>query len=356
VLILTYGDIHHGYSLYGGVTAVFSDFGGDFPTDEVPPGQLLVAPSDKASFQYDWALFIGTNVSESVRLLVETHFVSSPGGGFKPEIVTTEANVTYSPFENDTLRVSMGQYWAPFGVVTDDWFSAENLFALLPEAAKAFPSHYNERGVKVEGQKAFAGGWGLNYAVSLGNGVSGVAIGDQHSFDQNEDKAVIGRLGIFPGTSNLEVGFSVFSGKFRDEGDLSVPIDDPVRYAADFNAYGLDAVYRAARFKLRGYWISSTEDLIGAQEIDREGFMLEGSWVGYEGLGIVTSLEPKIRYDRVERDQLFGTPLKDEVIAVGLDIWLRGSAVLRVDYFMHNEGDQRDLDRDGIAIRLTGVF
>jgi hypothetical protein len=342
--------------LHGFVTSVFSDFGADFPRDEVPPGQLLVSPTDKSSFQYDWALFVGTNVSDSVRVLVETHFVSSPGGSFKPDIVTTEANVTFSPFESDALRLSMGQYWAPFGLVTDDWYSAENLFALVPEAAKAFPSHYTERGLKVEGQKAFDQGWGLNYAFSVGNGVGGVAISDQHSFDQDDNKAVIGRLGLFPGTSNLEIGFSVLSGTFRGEGDPGAAIDDPGRYAADFDAYGLDAVYKTARFELRGYWISSTEDLLGAQEIDREGLMLEGSWVAYEGFGLVTSLEPKIRFDWVERDRLFGTPLEDEVIAVGLDIWLRGLAVLRVDYFLHDEGDQRDLDRNGIAIRLTGVF
>jgi len=343
--------------LHGYVTGVFSDFGKDFPNpDNTPPGQLLVSPTSNSSFAYDWALFVGTDVSEQVRLITEVHYVSDPSGDFKPVIAATEANITWMPFGPNSLRVSMGLFWTPFGIVMDDWFSAENLFALIPEATKAFPQHYNERGIKVEGQYALEGDWGLNYALSLGNGVRGMAIGDQKSFDFDNNKAVVGRIGVFPGVPGLELGFSAMDGTLRDREDPERPLDQAQRYAANFSAWGLDVSYQAWRWDLRGYWISSKEKLSGVTDLEREGWMVEAALIAWEGEGLVTSIEPKIRLDHSRQDVLFGSESETEVLALGADFWLVGPVILRVEYFFHDEQGLSDLDRDGIAVRLSAIF
>lgn len=343
--------------IHGYVTGVFSDFGKDFPNPDNPgPGQLLVPATSNSSFAYDWALFVGTQVSEQVRVVTETHFVSAPSGDFKPVIAATEANITWMPFGSDPLRVSMGLFWTPFGIVMDDWFSTENLFALIPEATKALPQHYNERGIKLEGQFAYENDWGLNYAISLGNGVSGMSIEDQKSFDFDNNKAVVGRLGLFPGVPGLELGLSVMDGTLRDKEDLDRPLNEAQRFPANFSAWGFDATYRNLDWELRGYWISSKEELVGVTDLEREGWMVEASVVAWEGEGVVTSIEPKIRLDHSRQDVLLGSDRETEVLALGADFWLIGGAVLRVDYFFHDETGFENLDRNGIAVRLSAIF
>lgn len=203
-----YVDPESRFSLQGYVTGTFADFQEDFLENDFPaPGQLLVPRTDTNSFHYDWAMFLASRLSEDLRFVVETHFVPKADGSFQPDIVTTEALVTWLPFQNKSaFRISLGQYWAPFAGVNDDWLSAVNVFATVPFAARVFPLHFNERGVAADGEFDLGGGRGLNYVVSLGNGVSGMSIDEQHAFDQNGNKTLMGRLGFFPAGPSFEVG------------------------------------------------------------------------------------------------------------------------------------------------------
>jgi hypothetical protein len=152
------------------------------------------------------------------------------------------------------------------------------------------------------------------------------------------------------------LGFSAMDGTLRDTEDLTRTLDDAQRFPANFTAWGLDATYRASRWELRGYWISSTEDLAGVTNLDREGWMVEASVVAWEGEGVITSIEPKIRLDHARQDVLLGSEDETEVLAFGADFWLVGAAVLRVDYFIHDEQGVPNLDRNGIAVRLSAIF
>ncbi len=167
----------------------------------------------------------------------------------------------------------MGEYWAPFAIVNDDWFSAVNRFAIVPLASRTFPVHYNE----VEGEFDLGGRRGLNYALSLGNGVRGMGIDDQRGFDLDEDKAVVGRLGVFPAGPDFEVGLSTATMRFRGALDADRAVTDPRRYPARFTAYAVDARLTRSRLKTHGYGVLSWERLEGERDLRRWGAVAEAA-------------------------------------------------------------------------------
>jgi hypothetical protein len=353
-----YVDPESRFSLQGYVTGTYADFQQDWLRNGFDaPGQLLVPRTEHGSFQYDWALFIGSKLNENLRFVVETHFVTKPDGSFQPEIVTTEAQVTWLPFENKhAFRLSLGQYWAPFAGVNDDWFSAVNLFAVVPFAARAFPLHFNERGVAVEGEFDLRGGRGLNYVASLGNGVSGMSIEDQHGFDLNDNKTVMGRVGFFPAGPSLELGLSGAIGDFRDALDPTLPAADARRYAASFGAVAADVRFSRAALEVRSYAIRSTEDLEGAADLGRWGLMAEASLRVSRSLPVLRECWLKARYDRSRLDNLGGPALEDEVFSFGLNVKPARRSMLKVEGFLHAEKDGRQLRDNGFVVQMSASF
>jgi hypothetical protein len=353
-----YVDEESRFSLQGYATGVFSDFGPDFPQlGFPPPGQLLVSRTADSSFQYDWALFLGSRLSDRLSFVVETHFVTAPDGDFRPVIVTTEALVVWSPLsDRHALRIALGEYWAPFAGVNDDWLSAVNRFAILPLASRAFPAHYNERGVRLEGEFDLGGNRGLNYALSAGNGVSGMGIDDQSGFDANGDKAVMGRVGFFPTGTDLEIGLSAFTGRFREALDASLPASEPRRYPARFEAYGVDARYRRPRVELRGYGILSYERLEGADVLRRWGTLVEAVVQPLASRPLLRRFWLKARWDRSLLDRLDGLSDDDQVWNAGLEYRIESRARLSVSGFFHEEREGPRLRDNGVVVQLTASF
>ncbi|MCM2258286.1 MAG: hypothetical protein NDJ94_21845 [Vicinamibacteria bacterium] len=344
-----YADHESRFSLQGYVTGTFADFGEDFPDPGFPePGQLLVPRTNDSSFQYDWALFLGSRLSERFEFVVETHFVTAGDGSFEPDITTTEANVTWlATADGHALRLSMGQFWAPFAGVNDDWFSAVNLFSTVPYAARAFPLHYNERGLKAEGEFDLGGNRGLNYAVSLGNGVSGFALSDQYGVDQNGDKTVQARVGFYPVGPRFEFALSGATGRLRDGDD-----------GARLDALAVDARYEAPRLEARGYalWSFERPDAASPPDLARRGAMLEAAVRLGGTVPGLREIWAKGRYDRSRVEQRSAAELDDEVFAFGLDVRPERRVRLKLEAFRHRERDGRGLSDDGVAAQLTASF
>jgi hypothetical protein len=353
-----YLDPESRFSLQGYVTGTFADFQEDFPGEDLPPpGQLLVPRTDRSSFQYDWALFLGSRLSDEVSFVVETHFVTRGDGNFRPDIVTTEARVTWMPFEaRNALRLSLGQYWAPFGSVNDDWFSAVNLFGTFPLASRAFPLHYNERGVMAEGEFDLGGSRGLNYVLSFGNGVSGMSIEEQHGNDLDGNKSLVGRLGFFPAGPSFEIGLSGMTGDFRDAPNPTLPATDPLAFPAAFRAVGADARYSRPSLELRGYGIWSTEELDGAADLGRWGFMAEGAFRVARRVRVLREVWLKGRFDRSQLDTLRGPKTTDNVWSLGLNVRPAPRATLKVEGFFHDERHRPARRDNGLVVQMSASF
>ena len=383
-----YTDPSSFFPLHGYVDAVFAGPSADWnepdPTQIGPPGQLLIPRTDESSYSFDAALFFGAELSQRTRLMIETHLVNDPSGagaagpaGFT--FVLTEATVSWDLID-DYLTLSAGIFWSPFGKVNDDWLGAENLFTTIPRAAAAYPLHFNEKGMRFTGAHAFSETSGFNYVVAVGNGSRNFNLSGLRSFDENSNKNVSGRIGIFPGLGNdLDIGLSAAYGVLREDSTGVLDVNNPVPevFEGEYSAFSLDATYKKSGVKLRGYWVTSTESLDPAHNVrsldnlTRNGAMLEGSYRGelkkpFLGLG---ALIPKLRFDHLDKDaitldnQLRGgtDPYSANVYSIGLSVIPVDNVTfdnfyLSLEYHIQEEIDGPDLDNNRLVFRLTGKF
>lgn len=305
---------------------------------------------------------------------------AGPGG---LTLAMTEATASWQ-MAKDLLRVSGGLYWAPFGTVNKDWMSAQNMFSLMPRASSAFPIHWNERGVRVDGALSFARSAGLNYVVSYGNGLEVPDITGQIGYNRNDSMAFVGRVGLFPGLGDkLDVGYSFARTELRPPGEADVerPPVDPRRYDALIRAQGLDATFRAANATIRSYAIWSSEDLSPAtpedpnpQDPRRLGFLVEGTYLFKLPKPVLSvgALAPKVRFDGAEIDYLRdeGRQLeraKGYTVSFGLNIYPSSEIVesntypyrnffVSLEYHILREQTGPELDNDRFVARITGRF
>lgn len=369
------------FSIHGYLEGVFGGPSKDWtaadPTQVGAPGQLLVPNTGDSSFQFDAALFISTDTSAHTRSLIELHLVSDPGGqgAAGPGGLTfaiTEASVSWDLYKS-YLTLGGGIFWAPFGIVNIDWLGGQALFLLVPRASAAFPAHFNERGVRLNGATSLGKGFGLNYVVSVGNGVHSFDIGGQRSYDADNDKTVIGRVGLFPGLGpDLELGASFAAGTLREAGDATLMPGDARRYPGAFSAFGGDLTWLLGNLELRSYYIYSLESLgttmgVSPPDITRQGLMAEASyrfWVDLP-VGNVRAIVPKARFDWLSIDALDATGasaanMQTSVYSFGIDFRSAGTvgAVLSLEYHIQDElkGFAAPLDNDRFVARLLARF
>ncbi len=374
------------FSLHGYVEGVFGASSKDWtspdPSQIGPPGQLLVPNTSNASFAYDAALFFGSEITSSTQLLLELHLVSDPGGQGAAgpgglTIALTEASASWAIFES-ALTLSGGIFWAPFGAINQDWLGAENLFTLIPRATGAFPAHFNERGIRLNGAFALAKNSGLNYVFTVGNGVQSFDISGQNSFDPNQNKTIMGRIGVFPGLANkLEIGYSFATGTLRDREDTAREPEDSLRYPADMTAHAIDLHWRHPRFTLRSYFLYSNESLdsfavsqFALPDITRNGFLAEISYPLVLKNSIskrIGAITPKFRYDWIDGEQLNAenpastNRFQTSVYSVGFNLYPAGnfeydSFLLSFEYHFQDELEGQELSNDRFVFRITAKY
>ncbi len=373
------------FSIHGYVESVFGapseDWTAADPTQLGAPGQLLVPNTSDSSFQYDAAIFISTDTSAHTRSLIELHLVSDPSGqgAAGPGGLTfaiTEASVSWDLYKS-YLTLGGGIYWAPFGIVNIDWLGGQSLFRLIPRASGAFPAHYNERGVRLNGAFELGRGFGLNYVLSVGNGLNGFDLAGQSSYDLDDNKTLMGRVGVFPGLGpDLEFGLSAAAGDLRangNDGGANPPgLDDPRRYPSAYLAAGADLVWKLNDFKLRSYYIYSEEDLgtaggVNPPTLTRQGFMAETSYLIWVDLpvGNIRTIVPKARVDWISVDVLGQTGadssnMQTAVYSVGAEVRSAGTvgAVLSIEYHIQDElkGFANTLSNNRLVASLLAKF
>ncbi len=367
------------FSFHGYVNSVFAGKSEDWtvgdPTQLGPPGQLLVPNTSESAFQFDAALIIGSELTDRTRLIFESHFVSDPKGAGAAgpgglTIALTEVAASFDIVPKH-LTISGGLFWNPFGIANKDWLGAQNQFSLIPRASAAYPVHYNERGVRLNGYFPIAEGAGINYVVSVGNGVSNFNISGQSSFDRDNAKTVTARIGIFPGMGkDLDIGLSWMSGKLRDQVDTLRNTIDPSRYAASTNAVGLDATYKRNNIAFTGYYILSKEHLdndgLGNNPgfINRSGWMTELSYLIKVGKDHFYGIKPKVRFDNVAIENLnldssldvSKQEFSSSVFSFGTNIHVTEGFYFSIDYNIATENDQEELANNRFLARISAQF
>ncbi len=258
------------------------------------------------------------------------------------------------------------------------------VFSLLPRAAAAFPVHWNERGVRVDGAKSFSRDAAINYVVSYGNGLEVPDLTGQLGYDRDDSKALVGRVGLFPGAGpRFDVGFSFARVRLREPGDaeLARPLEDPRHYGALLRAQGLDANLRLGNGLVRSYLIWSSEDLSATvpedpnpEDLHHLGLLLEGVYVLRlpHPVASVGAIAPKLRFDMVERESLLGSATgvqrdKGYTVSFGVNIYPSSEVIespvypyrnfyVSLEYHLLRERTGPTLDNDRFVARITGRF
>lgn len=368
------------FSLHGYVDGVFASSSEEWTSPGAigisMPGQVLVPNSNNSSFSYDAAIFIGSEMSEKTRLMMEMHLVTDPSGSGAAgpgglTFVLTEATGSWD-IASDLLTFSGGIFWLPFGTVNQDWLGAQNLFSLIPQASEAMPAHWNERGIRLNGMKKIGDKSAINYALSLGNGYDNWSIMGQRGFDNNENKSATGRVSVFPGLGDkLNLGFSYSMGDMNSELNSSFDSLSVSRYPSNFNALGADLTLELEKFKLRSYLIASQQSLdissnnvsANTTEIGRFGLMGEVQYklntsklnIGFE------SIVPKIRYDYLASDVLttaIGTTenYQNRTVSFGVNFHVNNQFYFALDYNICDEINHAELNNDRFIARMTARF
>ena len=355
------------FSLHGYVNAVYAGESPDWTKGNFngigKPGQIILPNSNVASFTNDEALWISSELGERASVTMELHLVSDPSGNGAAgpgglTLVLTEANLRYQLYKN-FLSISAGTFWSIFGIQNQDWLGAQNLFSTIPLASGAYLTHYNERGVRIDGF-IDKGDWGFNYVFSVGNGFNAWDISGYKSFDLNSNKTINSRVSIFPGLNDdLNIGISYGSGLLF-ETDSNADPESKQSYNNKFKAWGLDAVWQKENFKFRSYLIASKEILSNSQksiELSNLGWMAEVSYkieIG-EKLGI-DAVIPKFRFDYLDKSQFIA--LNSDVyktMSLGLNFQIQENYILSFDYNWMKERNYI-LDNNRLAVRVSANF
>ena len=355
------------FSIHGYVNAVFAGESAEWMNGNMngigKPGHVIIPNSNTSSFNNDEAIWISSELGPKALIMMELHLVNDPSGGGAAgpgglTFVLTEANLRYEVIK-DYLSISMGTFWSVFGTHNQDWLGAQNLFSTIPLASGAYLTHFNEKGVRLDGHFK-KGNWGINYVFSIGNGFNAYDISGYNSFDLNNDKTVNGRISVFPGLKrDLNIGFSYGRGLLFEQ-DINADPQTIGYYNNNFEALGLDLVWERNDFKFRSYLISSEQMLSNQNnslDLSAMGWMGELSYVVELDNKIgVKNIIPKFRFDMLEKDQ-FDPELSDtyQTIGVGLNFHILDNFLLSMDYNWVNE-ESFKLDNDRFILRASANF
>ena len=299
---------------------------------------------NEGGFRNDAALFVGGEPFEGVGGVIEIHFV-----GDADDPVLTEAKLTWDLIDRDdlTFRVSGGRFWWPFGIHNGEWFSAVNRFSLIsPTATGVVPPHYNEVGIMGEGEKGLGDNMGLNYVLSIGNGMPGMGMMGNvrlSEFDTNDNRALTGRVGLVSrGGLDAQLGLSVHKSAFRDGSD-------------DYTAMGPDLTLGWQAVGLRSYFYSSTEDLAGG-EVDRSGMTLEPSYSLTRDSDKYRTIVLVGRYSTASEEAGGGKSTWTQ-LGVGVNVNVTESFVARAGFMTQGEEDDlSEVDNDAFTLSVTSEF
>lgn len=355
------------FSLHGYVNALYAGSSDQWKEGNFNgigmPGQVLLPNSNVSSFNSDQAVWIGSELNSRTSLIMELHLVSDPSGQGAAgpgglTFVLTEANLRYAVIE-EYLNLSAGTFWSVFGIQNQDWLGAQNLFSLLPLASGAYITHYNEKGIRLDGSSEI-GKWGINYVASVGNGFNAYDISGYTSFDLNENKMFNSRVSVFPGLEeNLNIGFSVARGMLNKQ-DVNADPSSKTFYDSDFQAWGLDLTWAIQNLNLRSYLISSKEMLSNSTDsrnLEALGAMAELSYdFDISGKTRLKSISPKIRLDYLDKNEFIEAASDTyQNISFGANIKLNESLIISIDYNIMEE-TRNTLANNRFVLRFSANF
>lgn len=276
-------------------------------------------------------------------------------------------NINLNP--TDWLTLTAGRFLSPIGDFQQHmhpkWINK------LPDRPAGFVEdggieHLSEVGVMARGAVP-AGSTTVEYAVFVGNGprlaeelVEGVRT-EGFGTDDNENKAVGGRIGVRP-LPYISMGVSGLVSKIKgNEGDGTVPVT-----TGDYKLFDADAAYTKGNWDIRGEYIRAHLDsLVTASDPAATPARIPGTtwqaWyaqaayrlAGVSSNAIVKNLEPVFRYSQYHVNGFIDfKDLVENRWTLGLNYWIAPSAVVKAAYESRDFRSGSDAD----VLRLQAAF
>lgn len=249
---------------------------------------------------------------------------------------------------NDYITVVAGKWLTPFGVFAERihpaWINKLPTFPLpFEDERRLIP--FTQVGLQVRGGMPLTDNARLSYAAYATNGIKEVSPeGKPKSAveDNNKNKTLGGRLAAVP-IAGLEIGGSIFSGKYDDDNELTLTLA------------GADAEYHHELFDLRGEFITSLQDMATAGEaLKRSG--------AYAQVSLKLSFIPNPVLNRTEavlRYSFLDAPEDSEdlsQVSVGANYMIFDSAFLRFGYDVNIEKEAFKVKNNLFTAKLAVGF
>lgn len=307
---------------------------------------LLWQPSDRWLFETEIAFVLSEEDSE-----VELDY----------------AQISY--LVNDYLTIGAGKFLMPFGAFWERWHpSWINKLPTMPLIYERGLMGQTGIGVQVRGGVPI-GSMKLNYAAYVINGpefrtsfASAGMLGLGNHRDSNNNKAFGGRVGFQP-TAELEVGFSLLSGRAGESGSEFSGVDTVITGIDLMYSREIAAIKGRLDLRAEAIWVD-TDNVIFTGPFDpftfdnkRNGWFAQ---VAYRPTLVdvrlgddfeLKNLEFVARYDQLRQQRAGDRGVDRDQFTFGLDYWVKPNVVLKVAYLFDNAHGAED--ENGFFVQMA---
>jgi len=196
------------------------------------------------------------------------------------------------------VELDFGKFYSPVGIERNTHYAPLNRLISRPlPALYIVPGIWPEVGLRMHGEIE-AAKIKVRYEAALVNGLGGAGRGGRQDWDNNDELAVAGRIGISP-FPWLTVGASGYQGTYDDSDDFLLVIR------------GLDATVRYKGLTMIGEYLDSKIEMPEGNPEIRTGYYGQASY-RFDAKRIhLIFVEPAVRFDHL--DEAAGLELLSEI-------------------------------------------
>lgn len=230
----------------------------------------------------------------------------------------------YTGFED--IRILAGKFIVPFGRFNKDLHPTP--INKVPDRPHGFrdilPQTYNDVGLWVTGAKAISDDNRIVFDVFVVNGLAGADGAGIRSLrdnveDVDDDKAFGGRLGVEAPYTGFDLGASVYTGKYAEDG-----AGESLR----LNMFGIDGSYQMGGLVLRGEVVRANQEATGG-DLTKTGGYVQASYLLDNGI-----VEPVVRFSA--RD-MPSDAFDQSRLSLGASFYVSSSSSVRLAYSFNSE-------------------
>jgi len=263
------------------------------------------------------------------------------------EIALEYGYLGYTGFKD--VRILAGKFIVPIGRFNKDLHPTPiNKIPGRPHGfSDILPQTYNDVGIWVTGAKAIGEDNRFTFDLFAVNGLLGEDGGnirgmrdnvlEEAEFGRDDNKAIGGRLGFDLPYIGIDIGGSLYTGKYAETAggtDLNLTL------------LGADASFQRSGFVLRGEVVRASQDATGG-DLTKTGGYVQASYL------VTSKFEPVVRYSAKQMPDLRNDLARFEL---GVSLYVSSASSVRVAYAINTEKNGFKADNDTFVTQFNVFF